>query len=169
MCKVVSWPSTTFAIESPTRIRSTPAAEATGPRLVVGGHHHRGIAPFRRFRTRIAGALSVIRPPLVARSRSRGARAARTGRPLSHEVVERTSHAHLDGVTLHRLFASLQFQQFRARRRTVPPEGNLEPKTYVTSTSSTSRQIDTSRRSFVRGSSPRARVRGARRTRPRSG
>jgi hypothetical protein len=53
---------------------------------------------------------------------------ASAGRPLSHEVVERTSDAHLDGVTLDRLFASLEFQQFGARRRTGSARGQPRAK-----------------------------------------
>src|SRR5665213_504276 len=73
MCRVVSWPSTTFAIESPTRIRSTPAAEAKrAPGSSYAVTITSGTAPFRRFRARIAGALRLTRRPLDARPHSRG-------------------------------------------------------------------------------------------------
>ena len=104
-------------MESPTRMRSTPAARGqTGARLVVGGHHDEG----RRAVSALAGAdPGALRAhsPTSWRSKAFTRGPPTAGRPLANEVVERTPDAHLDGVALHRLFASLELQQFGARRR----------------------------------------------------
>jgi hypothetical protein len=48
--------------------------------------------------------------------------------PLTHEVMERTGHTDFDGVTLHRIFTSLQLEKFCTRSGTGPAGGKSRAK-----------------------------------------